>query len=142
MKYYSGKEIAVLIRNFVKKEFPQEKFSVTVDRAGFTDSIRIVLMASPVPPCVSDHVDKDNFDVNHYYISRNNYLTPEAKAMFSKINNFILSYHYDKSDSQIDYFETNFYYHLAVGRWDKPFTLCRPRPMAKTTTRLSAALQT
>lgn len=28
---------------------------------------------------------------------------------------------YDNSDSRIDYFDTAYYYHIKVGRWDKPY---------------------
>ena len=39
------------------------------------------------------------------------------------LNNCATAYNYDDSDSQTDYFDTNFYYSLAIGKWDKPFTI-------------------
>ena len=30
-------------------------------------------------------------------------------------------YNYDNSDSQTDYFDVNFYTHLNLGKWNKPF---------------------
>ena len=31
--------------------------------------------------------------------------------------------YYDKSDAQVDYFDTAYYFHLNVGDWDKPYNL-------------------
>ena len=33
------------------------------------------------------------------------------------------SYNYDDSDSMTDYFDTNFYLSVYVGKWDKPFKI-------------------
>ena len=33
---------------------------------------------------------------------------------------------WDKSDIQTDYFNVNYYLHLAIGKWDKPFTETQP----------------
>ncbi len=32
---------------------------------------------------------------------------------------------YDKSDAQIDYFDTAYYYDVNVGSWNKPYTLTK-----------------
>jgi len=29
--------------------------------------------------------------------------------------------YYDHSDAQTDYFNTAYYYHIHVGKWDKPY---------------------
>jgi hypothetical protein len=29
--------------------------------------------------------------------------------------------YYDESNAQIDYFNTAYYYHIHVGKWDKPY---------------------
>lgn len=31
--------------------------------------------------------------------------------------------YYDKSDAQVDYFDTAYYFHLNIGDWDKPYEL-------------------
>ena len=40
---------------------------------------------------------------------------------FTDITKFMNGYNYDDSDAMIDYFDTNFYMNLAIGKWDKPF---------------------
>ena len=38
-----------------------------------------------------------------------------------EVHSLVNSYNYDDSDGMIDYFDTNFYMHLNVGKWDKPY---------------------
>ena len=64
---------------------------------------------------------KIHIDLNQYYMDREERLVPEAKAMMTDVVEFINSYRYDDSDGMIDYFSTNFYYDVSVGKWDKPF---------------------
>lgn len=61
--------------------------------------------------------------VNHYYVKDDICLTEEAKSVINQALNIINSYNFDDSDSQIDYFHTNFYTHMSIGKWDKPFQL-------------------
>lgn len=44
--------------------------------------------------------------------------------------------YYDRSNAQIDYFDTAYYMHLNIGAWDKPYKLTAP------TMRQAAALMT
>ncbi|MGI6124931.1 MAG: molecular chaperone DnaJ, partial [Acetivibrionales bacterium] len=59
----------------------------------------------------------------NYYVKESYYLTEEAKSVINQALNIINSYNFDDSDSQIDYFHTNFYTHMSIGKWDKPFTI-------------------
>jgi len=49
------------------------------------------------------------------------FLTPEGHESLKKINEIITGYHWDESDSSVDYFNCNFYYHISLGKWDKDF---------------------
>lgn len=55
-------------------------------------------------------------------------LTDYAKAVLSDVNDVIKSYRFDDSDGMIDYFDTNFYYSLEVGRWNKLFVVNNKQP--------------
>ena len=61
--------------------------------------------------------------LNQYYIKDDFHLTEKAKDVISKALKIINAYNFDDSDSQIDYFHTNFYSHFSIGKWDKPFQL-------------------
>lgn len=61
--------------------------------------------------------------VNQWGISESENLTNSGKALFNMIMQIINKYHYDKSDAMTDYFDTNFYIDLEVGKWDRPFEI-------------------
>jgi len=49
------------------------------------------------------------------------FLTEYGHDQTKKIVSIVEKYHRDSSDSSIDYFNCNFYFHLNLGKWDKPF---------------------
>ncbi|MBQ6127074.1 hypothetical protein IJI69_00285 [Candidatus Saccharibacteria bacterium] len=51
-------------------------------------------------------------NINQYHIDDYEALTPEFRAKLHKINSIISAYRYDESNSQVDYFDTNFYYDI------------------------------
>lgn len=121
----STKDIAQRIREYVKTSYPDCKFSITTHYASMCSEIRVALMSGPYAALVNG---KDNKGVNQYYVELDKELTDWARAVLLDVNDCIRSYHYDDCDSMIDYFDVNFYYDLAVGKWDKPYTVTnKPR---------------
>ena len=60
--------------------------------------------------------------VNHYHY-RDHY-SGKAKELMTKIVTAIYSGdYYDSSDAQTDYFDTAYYAHINIGKWDKPFVV-------------------
>ena len=60
--------------------------------------------------------------VNHYHY-RDHY-SGKAKELMTKIVTAIYSGdYYDRSDAMTDYFDTAYYAHINVGKWDKPFVV-------------------
>lgn len=116
--YLSTTDIAKIIRDGVKLMYPLCKFSV---RARDVNSINVYLMEANFNP-FAEHC-REYYQVNQYNIRRDNNLCDQAKQLFEDINALVLSYNYDDSNCQIDYFNTNFYYHLQIGKWDKPFKI-------------------
>lgn len=110
-----NKTIAKKVREFVKCVYPNCKFSIT---SSYLD-IHVYLMEAPFE-AFKDPETKEA-QINHYYIERDNRLTEKTSVMLQTICEYLNSYNYDDSDSMTDYFDTNFYIHLAVGKWDKPF---------------------
>lgn len=48
-------------------------------------------------------------------------LTQQAWDIMKRACELATSFNFDDSDGMIDYFHTNFYLHLNIGKWDKPF---------------------
>lgn len=49
------------------------------------------------------------------------YLSDYGKKVVSGLNKEMNSYNYDDSDGMVDYFDTNFYGYVHIGRWDRPY---------------------
>lgn len=124
----STKDIAQRIREYVKTSYPDCKFSITTHYASMCSEIRVALMSGPYAAFVNG---KDHKGVNQYYVESDNELTDWARAVLIDVNDCIRSYHYDDCDGMIDYFDVNFYYDLAVGKWDKPYIITnKPRKIS------------
>lgn len=137
---FTMNDITTMIRNYMKINYPNCKFSVTKRHHS---SISISLMAAPfdvfstpdadkIPMSrlgdtisIMDHwaslPTKGHIGVNHYYIADAFMLTDKARAVMADIYAFAKSFNYDDSDAMTDYFDTNFYMDMSIGKWDKPF---------------------
>jgi hypothetical protein len=63
-------------------------------------------------------------DINPYWFHE--HYTGKALAFLSEIIPAMKGADwYDKSDAQIDYFDTAYYYDVNVGSWNKPYTLTK-----------------
>lgn len=122
----STKEIAQIIRTYLKEAYSDCKWSVRYSSYSGGSSIHVSLIEAPY--CVFKDKSKTHESINHYYFDRGENYIPKAHAMLKDVLAFIESYHYDDSDGMIDYFDTNFYYDLSVGTWDKPFKVVYREP--------------
>jgi hypothetical protein len=136
--------IAKVIRAAVKAKYPGVKLSVRTNKYSGGSNININLMSAPFDVFATPDatklrgadlrwglddamkqwdsiIDSGHFGVNHYYIDDSIYLTDAAKDFFNFINTLCLFFNRNDSDAMIDYFDTNFYYSLGVGKWDAPF---------------------
>lgn len=121
------KDIAKLVKTFCKTVYPTCKFSITSDY----HSINIYLMEANFEVFANESDKYTRYDdgtkltanmqLNQFSILENKKLTERAKTMFYNIHEYLKSYNYDNSDAMTDYFDTNFYEHLEIGKWDRPF---------------------
>lgn len=124
------KDIADRVRAYVKEVYPIYKFSIRTECASMCSSIRIALTEAPHDVFVNPDIEGYK-QLNHYHLANENNITELAKAIMIDIDAFICSYRYDDSDGMIDYFDTNFYYDLEIGRWDKPFKVVEKKVRIK-----------
>lgn len=69
---------------------------------------------------LKEGVRLDHMTVNLYWID--DHFSGEAAAILSEAAEALKAAgYYDNSNAQIDYFETAYYMHLDIGRYDKPF---------------------
>jgi hypothetical protein len=138
-----AKEIAVTVRENIKKQFPLCKFSVTVKNFNV---MSVSLMSAPFAVFENDldingnKIDRGYAQLNHYQLKderREVYsqelgkwltgvcngvvLTEDAWNLFVKVTEIANEENWDKSDIMTDYFNCNYYLHINIGHWDKPF---------------------
>jgi len=109
-KYQSVKsltttEIAKLIRKDIKKEHPEIKTSVRTQYFAGGSSIDIYIMQTPFNPINPDFNFDDIFQNDHWtsqYIEEYIELEKDIEAIHAR-------YNYNNSDTQVDYFDVNYY---------------------------------
>lgn len=143
----SMKEIAERIRFILKKQYPECKFSVVKNVYSGGASINISLMSAPyevfstpnqekaeevarIPLSAEDVMnrwqstfDKKHSQINQFYIDEDYMLNNKGKEIMKFAKDVTVAYNFNDSDAMTDYFHTNFYEHLAIGKWDKPFQI-------------------
>lgn len=68
--------------------------------------------------------ERYELDINPYWFQE--HYTGEALAFLSEIIPAMKGADwYDRSDAQVDYFDTAYYFDVNVGKWNKPYTLTK-----------------
>lgn len=131
--HLTTKEISAKIRNYCKVVYPTCKFSVTTEGNCYYSAITISLMEAPFNAFTD--TTTTYAQLYKYHMSEDERLTEKAKIMMQDVIDYAQSYNYDDSDGMIDYFDTNFYLHTNIGKWDKPFKVVeRTERLASTNT--------
>jgi hypothetical protein len=111
---YMSTEHAKIIRDNLKKEFPEFKFSI---KKRHSSSIVVSILSSPLD--FSKDIEKSGYDyvqLNHHYLE--NY---EHTDVLKKIYDIINTGNHDNSDAMTDYFDVGFYVHMNIGEFEKPY---------------------
>lgn len=135
----SLKEIAVIVRAYVKEKYPTYKFSVRTSYASMCQELHVDLKESPVEiyKTFEELTDKEKndlirrmdhnglFDLTSWndeelkaeferiWNEHGNFykcLNEATQAVINDVDNFVKSYNYEDCDGMIDYFDVDFYY--------------------------------
>lgn len=120
----SVKDIAKIIRQYVKKIYPTCKFSITATSTGTCSTINVSLMEAPCN-IFNRGFEQGYTEVNNYNILFDESLNTVGKSIFNDLYNLLKSYNYDDSDGMIDYFRTKFFMEINIGKWNKPFKIVK-----------------
>jgi len=104
---YITTEAVKEIRNELKKEFPNIKFSVV--RENYS-AIQVAIMESDL------EFEKEYMQLNHYHL--HTYPNAEILKKICEISN---RNNFDNSEPMTDYFHVGYYFSLSVGKWDRPY---------------------
>ena len=146
----SIKDIAKIMRGKLKEKFPECTFSVIKESYSMGCSLHISLMKAPFVAITkqggtdhrtnefaeSEYPLKQHQQLNQYRFNSDyesdsygfldgfnngSVLTKECFDAMAEVYKMAENFNYDDSDAMIDYFSTNFYLHLNVGKWNKEF---------------------
>lgn len=106
------------------------KYSLRVDHYS---SITCTIAAGPVDfignwrakNCPAGHERDGYLQVNLYWID--DHFTGAAAQILQECGEALKAAgYYDRSNAQIDYFDTAYYMHLNIGAWDRPYKITAP----------------
>lgn len=135
----SLKEVAQIVRSYVKEKYPTYKFSVRTSYASMCQELHVELKESPIEiyKTFEELTDSDKntlirkmrynnlFNLTSWYERElkaeferiwnengNFYkcLNEATQAVIEDVDNFVKSYNYEDCDGMIDYFHVDFYY--------------------------------
>lgn len=127
MAYISAEEVKQ-IREKIKKEFKNFKFSITREHSM---TVNVDILEGNID-FYESLVDKDYYKKDKLYIQVNEYHIDRdfegiAKEMLLKIQKIITGIKscYDRNfgDMGADYPDYNYFYNISIGRWDRPYKL-------------------
>lgn len=118
-----SREIVQIIREWLKETYPRYRFSVRRD--GYS-SIHVTLMSADFEAFTKES-GLIHHSLNHYRVEKEKGLTDRAREVMTNVRDFVLSYNYDDSDPMTDYFCTNFYLTLGIGKWSNPYKVVLPK---------------
>lgn len=136
--YRTTKEVAALVRAYVKEVYPTYKFSVRFSTASMCSEVHIDLVNAPFEiykkfeeltqeerfkvwqKAEANHwipsfgcLDEEHFEILKKAYNEHKFLkkyTEVVQSVMDDVDREVNSYRYDDSDGMIDYFSTNFYY--------------------------------
>ena len=111
-----GKDIAAKVRAFVKNEFPDFKFSIRSKFGMLADTIYITVLSGPIPALCEGNTRSYESSISGFGDAFKGRITDKMLAVLDKVYSFVSSFRYSDCDGMIDYFDTNFYCWMYVGR--------------------------
>ena len=135
------KNIAVIakeVKQELNKRYPQCTWSTRIERFSGGQSLKVTLLAAPFKAFAKDRDCSGNevrgyAQLNQYQfqglddelLNNGTYLTKEAWDCMADAYRIASRDNWNKSDPQTDYYNVNYWLHLEIGKWDKPFVISR-----------------
>jgi hypothetical protein len=151
------RDIAPLVRGYVKDVYPSWKFSVTQEHYANGCSLHVCLMEAPAPIFTEEGIGKwakneiwhqrfrGTEEEAYAYCKKQaerghlqnwpwyyKWMTDRAREVLHDVEKLVESYRFDDSDSMYDYFSTNFSADYYIGKGDRPVKIVAKRERLQT----------
>lgn len=130
-KIYDIVEISKLVKEKLKKEFPNLTFSIRTKRFAGGQSIDVDLLKGDI--LFFNGEQKSNYDIGYLRDNYDGIFTDEGFKVAKRIKEIVNEFNWDNSDPMTDYFDVNYYTHISIGSWNKPYEYVQPKGGAKPT---------
>lgn len=118
-KIYDIVEISKLVKEKLKKEFPNLTFSIRTKRFAGGQSIDVDLLKGDI--LFFNGEQKPNYDIGYLRDNYDGTFTDEGFKVAKRIKEIVNEFNWDNSDPMTDYFDVNYYTHISIGSWNKPY---------------------
>ena len=116
MAYISNEEIKVIRAELKTLLSVKEGWKVSIIRENHS-VVNVTILEAPYE--LRNDVEKSYEQTNPYYLKERK--NEKSREILQKISDIVNKTNFDDSDLQSDYHHVGFYFHLNLGRWDKPF---------------------
>lgn len=126
------------VKQKLTREYPKCSWSVRIERFSGGQALKVVLLSAPFKAFTKDidcNGNKVNgyAQLNQYQFQRPNdknvnngaYLTREAWECMANAYKIASKDNWNNSKPEEDYFDVNYWLHMEIGQWNKPFELVR-----------------
>lgn len=114
------KELAEIVRGYVKEKYKDFTFSITSEKHAWTESLQITLTSGKSNLMTDKAKEKGatlkNFggDFRNLFENKYGYVLDNVYNMLVDIDNFVKQYHYVDMEILTDYYNTNFFYTISI----------------------------
>lgn len=134
MTYKDIKTIAKEVKQELGKQYPKCVWSTRISRFSGGQELRVALLTAPFEAFAKDKDCNGNpvrgyAQLNQYQFQRPNdegvnngaYLTTDAWDCMANAYKIASKDNWNNSHPEEDYFDVNYWLHMEIGQWDKPF---------------------
>lgn len=115
---YMSKDRVKEIRQQIKKEFPEYKFSI---RTRHHMAVEVSILSGPIEMIHDDPYNKRHEQVNHFYIKEHYEKYPEVRDVLLRLYKIMNEGNYTEVMDGDYGAVPSFYCHLSIGQWDRPY---------------------
>jgi hypothetical protein len=130
------RDLAPIVRGYVKDVHPSWKFSVVQDHSSWTGSLHVSLVEAPEEIFIDEGIREKAESRGGGYLQNWDWyyegMSDRAVAVLTDVEALVNSFRYDDSDARFDYFDTNFYTHFDIGKWGHPLKIVPKRERIQT----------
>lgn len=135
----SLRDIAPIVRGYVKDVYPTWKFSVTREYYSVGCKLHVCLTQAPANIFSENGIKAAAIkgkSAEYGYLQNwpwyYEWMTDTARSVLEDVQNLVESYRFSDCDGRFDYYDTNFWTDYYIGKWNKPLKIVQKQERIQT----------